>query len=362
MKKVCFVCWDFSLVGGIESVVTLLSEEFSKYYDVHVVSINNEKGKCNHKLHNNIKYCVINEGKNRIKSSCLKSFFPILKYITKNKIDVVFGMGNYTVPVLLPISKFSRAKFIFCDHGAISNQLDDSTTTKFRKIASRNFEKVVTLTERNEEDYINMFSTDPDKVICIHNCIDDKIFEFVSSSYNINSKKIMSVGRFGPEKGYDMLFDVANIVLKKHPDWQWDLYGNGETFEEIKQKIEKHKLKGRLNQKGLVNDIYERYKDYAIYVLPSYREGLPLVLLEAKANRLPVVSFDCVTGPREIITDGVDGFLIDCYNKQTMANKILDLIESNDLRIKMSKNSYINLDKFSKEKILNQWIELIEGI
>ena len=113
---------------------------------------------------------------------------------------------------------------------------------------------------------------------------------------------------------------------------------------------------------GLVNDIYERYKDYAIYVLPSYREGLPLVLLEAKANRLPVVSFDCVTGPREIITDGVDGFLIDCYNKQTMANKILDLIESNDLRIKMSKNSYINLDKFSKEKILNQWIELIEGI
>ena len=161
---------------------------------------------------------------------------------------------------------------------------------------------------------------------------------------------------------YDMLFDVANIVLKKHPDWQWDLYGNGETFEEIKQKIEKHKLKGRLNQMGLVNDIYERYKDYAIYVLPSYREGLPLVLLEAKANRLPVVSFDCVTGPREIITDGVDGFLIDCYNKQTMANKILDLIESNDLRIKMSKNSYINLDKFSKEKILNQWIELIEGI
>lgn len=362
MKNICFVDWDFSFIGGIEGVIKSLAEELSKQYSVHVISINSEKGKSGLKLSDSVTYYVINKGENRIRDACLKSFFPILKYIRKNKIDIVFGMGHYTEPVLFPVSKFSKAKFIFCDHGAIANQLEDQIITGFRKSAPRNFEKVVTLTNRNREDYINMFNADSDKIICIPNWVDDKVFNYVDDSYNIKSKKIISVGRFGPEKGYDMLVDVANVVLKKHPDWQWDLYGDGETFEEIKQKIKEYKLENKLNQMGLVRDIYSKYKDYAIYVLPSYREGFPLVLLEAKANRLPIVSFDCVTGPREVITDGVDGFLVDCYNKESMAERISDLIEDSALRKRMSDNSQANLGKFSKQKILNQWIELIENI
>ena len=159
-----------------------------------------------------------------------------------------------------------------------------------------------------------------------------------------------------------MLVDIADIVLKNHPDWQWDIYGNGETFEGITEKIKEHNLENKLNLMGLVNDIYDRYKDYAIFVLPSYREGLPLVLLEAKANHLPIVSFDCITGPREIVTNGIDGFLVDCYNIEEMAENISALIENDKFRKQISDNSSNNLDKFDKQRILEQWIDLIEYI
>lgn len=360
MKNICFVDWDFSFYGGIESVIKVLAEEFLKKYNVHVLSINDENDKLGVALSAKIRYQVINKGENRIRNACVKSFFPILKYLRKNKIDIVFCMGHYTVPVLLPVSKFTKAKFVFCDHGAIANQLEDSTIVGFRRSAAKHFDKVVTLTERNRDDYIKMFGCSEDKVICIPNWIDSKVFDCASLQYDVASKKIITAGRFTIEKGFDMLVDVVEMVFEKHPDWSWDVYGDGELFEDIKEKVKRKNLQDNLILKGMIHDLQEKYKQYAMYVLSSYREGLPLVLLEAKVNRLPIVSFDCATGPREIVTDGEDGFLIDCYDKKMMAEKICELIEDDSLRKKFSDSWSLNLDKFKKEKILNEWLKLIE--
>ena len=106
--------------------------------------------------------------------------------------------------------------------------------------------------------------------------------------------------------------------------------------------------------------MYDIYKNYSIYVMTSYREGLPLVLLEAKANSLPIVSFDCLTGPSEIVRDGVDGYLIECYNEGKMVDKLSKLIENPCLRKEFSDKSRENLDKFGKNKIIKQWETLID--
>ena len=99
-----------------------------------------------------------------------------------------------------------------------------------------------------------------------------------------------------------------------------------------------------------------------MYVLPSYREGLPLALLEAKANKLPIVSFDIDTGPREIVKNGVNGFLVEKYNKKEMAIKINELLENKELRNDFSEKSYENIKEFEKETIIKQWRELIDKI
>ena len=99
------------------------------------------------------------------------------------------------------------------------------------------------------------------------------------------------------EKGYDLLVEVAKKVLPSHPEWEWHLYGTGDTFDEIHQKVVEYNLTSQLIQKGNVKDVYKLYNEYAFLVLPSYREGLPLVLLEAKARGLPMVSFVVTSGP-----------------------------------------------------------------
>ena len=104
------------------------------------------------------------------------------------------------------------------------------------------------------------------------------------------------------------------------------------------------------------------FKQYAFYVLPSFREGLPIVLLEAKCNKLPIISFDVLTGPSEIISDNVDGLLIKDGDNDGFSNAICTLIEDKDLRMHMSDCSSENLDKFDKMAIFNQWRELINSL
>jgi glycosyltransferase involved in cell wall biosynthesis len=89
---------------------------------------------------------------------------------------------------------------------------------------------------------------------------------------------------------------------------------------------------------------------------------MPLVLLEAKANRLPIVSFDIQTGPREIVRDGIDGLLVQPYDLDKLGDSMCRLIESKELREEMSRRSQDNLDVFAKETILRQWLTLIEDL
>ena len=99
-----------------------------------------------------------------------------------------------------------------------------------------------------------------------------------------------------------------------------------------------------------------------MYVMPSYREGLPLVLLEAKENHLPIVSFDVMTGPREIVQDGIDGILVPPTDTKALGEAMCRLIENDVLRQSMSDHSWDNLEKFSKGKILEQWEAVIDSL
>lgn len=156
-----------------------------------------------------------------------------------------------------------------------------------------------------------------------------------------------------------MLVEVAKKVLQTHPDWQWHVYGTGETFDEISNKILEYHLKEQLILKGNVENVFRLYSEYAFLVLPSYREGLPLVLLEALSAGIPMISFDIETGPNEIIEHGKNGFLVPPYNIDKMAEYIIELMEDEERRCHMAGQTKAE-DKFKKENILKQWIALLE--
>ena len=357
MKKICFVDYDMAVTGGAEQVTASLANELCKEYEVYIYSIN-DAGKVAYQLDERIHYYKGLQNATRLRQMITGVFSPFCKLVKAEKIDTVIMMGNYPALIVSFCRFFTKAKFIFCDHGALMNQWHQKDIVAIRYWASIASHKVITLTEQTRKDYIEKFHLRPKKVKCIYNWIAPELLQ-LASSYEETSKCILTVGRFGKEKGYDLLVRVAKQVLPKHPDWQWHLYGIGETFDSIKEMVRENGLEEQVILKGNVPEVYKQYHKYAFLVLPSYREGLPLVLLEAAACKLPMVSFDIMTGPNEIIIDDENGMLIPPYDCEAMAEGIEKLIENGALRKRYSEGTQRYLDKFDYERILEDWKDIL---
>lgn len=179
---------------------------------------------------------------------------------------------------------------------------------------------------------------------------------------SLKYKKVLSIGKLDPQKGYDMLLDSWSIVNDKHPDWELNIFGHGEWEEILSNKIKQLNLVGKVNLKGLTNDVITQYLNSSIYVMSSRFEGLPMVLIEAMSCGLPIVSFDCEYGPREVIDDFVDGILVEPNNVKKLAENINYLIENQNVRLEMGLNARESVKRFSKPKIMNEWIILFTSL
>lgn len=348
-----------SMVGGVEQVTSALSKALAADFEVHVLSLLNN-GPSPYGEDGRITYAHITTEEKRLRQMQKELKKPVAKYLKENRIDVAIIQGTYAGFITAPARFLCKTKLVFCDHGALLNQWKDKSTTLARFVSSLLCHKTVTLTRRSLEDYRRRFLIPKRKIETIYNWIDTDAPR--SAAYDSDSRRILSAGRFGSEKGFDLLIKAFAKVVGKHPDWSLDLFGDGEMMDTVKSLIEEYHLSDNVRLMGMRTDLAERYGDYALYALPSYREGMPLVLLEAKANLLPIVSFDILTGPREIVRDGVDGFLVEPYDLDAFADRICRLIEDKELRQKMSRASQGNLEEFSKSTILKKWQDLIRKL
>ena len=120
-------------------------------------------------------------------------------------------------------------------------------------------------------------------------------------------------------------------------------------------------IEGQMKLPGLVREMDRMYAQAAVLVMTSDMEGLPMVLLEGKTHGLPLVAFDIMTGPSDIIDDGVNGFLVEPFDVETMTEKLRLLMEDGALRTRMSENAAVGMEKFSEEKILDAWKKVLKA-
>lgn len=176
------------------------------------------------------------------------------------------------------------------------------------------------------------------------------------------NKQAIIVGRYNSAKGYNYLIDAWREVHKSYPEWIINIFGSGEYKEKVRKQINDYGLQDVVIMNDPTDNIMEEYLKSSIYVMSSVFEGFAMVLLEAMACGLPCVSFDCPYGPRNVITDGEDGFLVDYLNSKALADSICKLIENEALRKQMGKNGRNNVLRYSRESIMPQWISLFESI
>lgn len=172
-------------------------------------------------------------------------------------------------------------------------------------------------------------------------------------------KQVIAVGRYVPQKGFDRLIPAWSIVSKKHPDWVLRIYGDG-MREQLQRQIDELGITSNCILEHNVQNIVEKYCESSIFVLSSRFEGFGMVIIEAMACGVPPVSFTCPCGPKDIITDGKDGLLVENGDIEGLADKICYLIEHEDVRRKMGIQARTDVERFKIEHIAREWKKLFE--
>ena len=361
MDKIHVLIENLTVKRGSERIACLLMNELIQKYEIHCISLSGNKENLAYFLDPRINLYFLSSSQKRMRYNCISWILKYLVYVFKYNPKVILNVGLSPILVSVFAGLFLKIKIVSWEHTTLKNVFSNKIKEKIRKVALVFSKKIIVLTKKDSENYKSKYINYQEKITWVYNFIDEDLLK-LRNEYDINSKKIITVGSFDKVKGYGRLVKIAKKVLGKNKDWEWHIYGNGEEFENIKALIKENKLESQLILKGKVNNIYELYKEYSFYVMTSYFEGLPMVLLEAKANNLPLISFDIETGPSEIIRNGIDGYLIENNNLTEMVTKINYLIKDINIRKKFSDRNKENLDKFEKNRIIKQWIELIENI
>lgn len=175
----------------------------------------------------------------------------------------------------------------------------------------------------------------------------------------VKGKLVASMGRLSSEKGFDMLITAFASVSKEYPDWSLVLMGDGPKKAELESLVNEFGLNDQVYFLGKVKEPYRVLRHVDMYVLSSRREGFPNALLEAMISGLPAVSFDCNSGPADIISHEVDGLLVADRNVEQLAAAMSRLMKDESLRVSLGENAKTVEHRFSMEKIMRSWETLM---
>jgi glycosyltransferase involved in cell wall biosynthesis len=349
--------------GGLERVLSIKASYLAEHYgyEVVILSLNESQAQPFYPFSDKVKFISIECKGNPVAyiRSCVKGIRKVVNQVKPNVISVCDdGLKGFFVPLYTG----KPCPMIYERH--VSKQISNKEAHFFSKVrtqitywlmnmSGRLYDKFIVLTEQNKLEWKNLSNI---KVIS------NPLSFYPEQSSVLNNKKAILVGKLSYQKGQDLLIKAWAIVAQKHPDWSLEIYGTKDKENYHQTLINKKNLEGNIFLYDPVPDIEQKYLDSSIYVMSSRFEGFGMVLIEAMSCGLPCVSFDCPYGPSDIVKNGEDGFLVPLGDIDTLANKILFLIENKEERIRMGRNAKENVKRFSPENIIPQWDTLFKNL
>ena len=218
------------------------------------------------------------------------------------------------------------------------------------RLFSKRYDRIVVLTEEDKRIYWH----NNDRVIVLENPLR---FSSVKLS-SLTKKKVISVGRLSPVKGFSQLIRAFKTVVDLYPDWELHIFGEGPERESLLDEIQSLGLQNSVSLHGTTKQVQEELTQASVYACSSRFEGFGLSILEAMSCGLPIVSFDCPYGPRSLIDNGHSGFLVPLDDVQGLSEKICLLIEDANLRKTMGENAYNSTKKNNLDLVTSRWMDL----
>jgi glycosyltransferase involved in cell wall biosynthesis len=359
--KILYIVPKINNEGGVARVLSVkanyLVEKFG--FEVHILTQN----RGNTPLFYSFKEKIVLHDM-VLQGNKISFFFQYVKALKKElhsiNPDLIIvcdnGLKGYTIPFVLK----TNIPIIFECHG--SKHIEEKktihyfSTTKikavFKKFFANKFAKFIALSKES----LNEWNVKNGIVI------PNPLWFETSRFADLKSKKVIAVGRHSYEKGLDRMLQIWQKVIEKHPDWYLEIYGKSNENQELQELAISLNIGKNVTFFNPVKNINDKYLEASILGMTSRTEGFGLVLMEAMALGLPVVAYDCPVGPRSIIINNENGFLIEDGNIDSFVQKIELLIEDEELRIQMGKNAQESVKIYDLDSIMQQWKSLFENL
>jgi glycosyltransferase involved in cell wall biosynthesis len=351
--KILFVIRGLSNSGGMERVSTILINELAERgYEMGVVAY--QRSNIFFELHPSVKaHFLYNKTKDKRGGVTrdISRRIELKKLYKLEKPDLIILVGSRYGLINIPHS--GDIPKITWEHFNVAHK-SSWLHSLARRLAAKT-STIVTLTKQDAVNYQKKYGAK--HTLCIPNPISVDNRE----KSPLTQKNVLAIGRLARQKGFDMLLNVWKKTKNSKKGWKLKIVGMGKEkqINEYITLIDKYNIGSSVELLPPTKNIAAIYQNASVFVLSSRWEGLPLVLIEAQAMGLPSVSFDCETGPNEIIIDNQTGFLISCFDEEKMAEKLDLLMENEDMRQAFSKAAIEQSKKFSPSAFFDKWEKLI---
>ncbi|NTU63932.1 MAG: glycosyltransferase family 4 protein [Chloroflexi bacterium] len=353
---------DMNSSGGIQRVAVNLVRELGERYDTRLLSVEPLRKPVFYDpdLHLASLGFARRGGANRLRYVAELSLvaLKLRHYVIEQRIDIVLAIW-YDFACIAALALPRSVVKIGCEH--IAYEEAPRFWRNMRRLSYPRLDAVVGLTEAD----LPKLSQLSRNALVIPNAVPMP----APAASDPREKILLCVGHLISRKGLDRLLWALQKPLHDHPDWQLAFVGGGEKghtdwgyLDYLATLLKLLRLEGRVVLYPATKYIEEWYRRASVYVMGSRQEGLPLVLIEAKSFGLPIVSFDCPTGPREIVHHNVDGFLIQ-DDDQAFGEAVSALMTDKPLWNRMSMAALEDVKaRFSVEAISQRWFELIDPL
>lgn len=359
--RLCFVSGVISRSGGTERVGSIIANQLScRGYDVFLLSFWNQ-GPPYYTLDKevHVNYLLNHKIEGKLYRTGIYSIIRLHNFIKNNNIDILIDIDTVLSRHSAYAIQGTKCKLISWEHFNYWTMLKLKEKRRFRakKLVKKKASKLVVLTEQDKKAHIDYLGFEPNRVMVMPN----PCMEITDKEYCFSTHVFLAVGRLTNPKGFDLLLDAWHIVENQVEDWKLIIVGSGEDEDMLKELMNRYKLKNVIFA-GHTNDVNEFYTKAACYVLSSRYEGFPMVLLEAEANGLPVISFDCKTGPRDLILNQKTGYLVEDKNIQALADAMIAFTKDEKYAKKMSYETKKFVSQFKLSEIIDKWEILIDEV
>jgi glycosyltransferase involved in cell wall biosynthesis len=352
--RVCFLTGTLNALAGAERMTAVVANALAERgFAVSVLSLW-DRSSC-FSLHPSIQHAVLFDQRPSFKRAYAATVFGIRRHVKRLRIDVLIQVDTMLALFALPATLGLGVRHVAWEHCHFDEDLGRRARRLARRLDARYCEHIVALTERDRNRWIEA-ARPRGSVACIPNPLP---FAMPDQPAPRTTKKVLAVGRLVQAKGFDVLLRAWAVVAQRAPDWKLMIVGEGEERPALEALRSQLALDDSVELPGIYLDVTKAYEQASIFCLSSRYEGFGLVLIEAMAYGLPIVSTDCETGPRELLGDGQAAVVVPVDAAAALAVALLRVITQPKIAGQLGAAGSKKANAYSLGRIAHQWEMLL---